>query len=67
MMAGWVLSESIIKYPNEVLLWIQNNPNLNAKIINKAIQKCRESRRLTQTQKDALLVYKRKVIKNKKI
>ncbi len=65
MMAGWVLSESIIKYPNEVLLWIQSNPTLNAKIVNKAIQKCRESRRLTQTQKDTLLVYKRKVVKHK--
>lgn len=59
MMAGWLLSECIILYKDETLSFI-NNPELNPKVINKGIQKCRESRRLTQIQKDALLPYKRK-------
>lgn len=60
MMAGWLLSEAIIKHEEETLDFIKNNPKLNPKILNKGIQKCRESKRLTQQQKDDLLIFKRK-------
>lgn len=58
MMAGWLLSECIILYPKITLEFISNT-TLNRKIVNKGIQKCRESRRLSQSEKDALLVYKK--------
>ena len=59
MMAGWLLSECIIKYQDSTLHFMKTHPELNAKIVNKGIQKCRESRRLTQETKDMLLTYKR--------
>lgn len=59
MMAGWLLSECIIKYQDETLKFIINNSNLNPRIVNKGIQKCRESRRVSQSLKDELLTYKR--------
>lgn len=64
MMAGWLLSECIILYKDETLSFI-TNLNLNPKIVNKGIQKCRESRRLTLKEKDALVHYKRE--KNHKV
>lgn len=60
MMAGWLLSECIILYKNKTLEFINNTTDLNKKILNKGIQKCRESRRLSQEEKDSLLKYKRK-------
>ncbi len=57
MMAGWLLSECIILYKDETLAFITSN-SLNKKIINKAIQKCRESNRLSKEEKDFLLSYK---------
>lgn len=57
MMAGWLLSECIILYKDETLKFIENN-KFNKKIINKGIQKCRESNRLSQEEKDYLLKYK---------
>lgn len=59
MMAGWLLSEALIKYPEKTKHFITAT-NLNPKIVNKGIQKCRESRRLTPEEKEALLTYKRK-------
>lgn len=58
MMAGWLLSECIILYPKMTLDFISTTV-LNRKIVNKGIQKCRESRRLSQAEKDALLIYKK--------
>lgn len=58
MMAGWLLSECIILYRNQTLEFISHTKDLNQKIVNKGIQKCRESRRLTQQEKDRLLSYK---------
>jgi 3-methyladenine DNA glycosylase AlkD len=58
MMAGWLLSECIILYRNQTLNYLMHSKKVNAKIVNKSIQKCRESRRLTQTEKDDLLQYK---------
>ena len=60
MMAGWLLSEAIIKYKDKTLMFLSKHPNLNKKIVNKGIQKCRESRRLSQDEKDFLLSFKRK-------
>lgn len=57
MMAGWLLSECIILYKNKTLQFIKE-ADLNPKILNKGIQKCRESRRLSQEEKDNLLSYK---------
>ncbi len=57
MMSGWLLSELIILYRDETLALLSRHA-INPKIVNKGIQKCRESRRLTQPEKDALLVYK---------
>lgn len=59
MMAGWLLSECIILHKEETLNFITNN-NLNKKIQNKGIQKCRESNRLSQEEKDFLIQYKKK-------
>jgi 3-methyladenine DNA glycosylase AlkD len=64
MMGGWLLSECIIRYKEESLLNLKRH-QLNPKIINKGIQKCRESRRLTQQEKDELLTHK--IPKTKKI
>ena len=60
MMAGWLLSECIIKYKDQTLDFLSTTKDLNKKIVNKGIQKSRESRRLTQAEKDQLLPYKRK-------
>lgn len=57
MMGGWLLSECIILHKEETLSFLRINV-VNKKIQNKAIQKCRESNRLTKEQKEELLVYK---------
>lgn len=57
MMGGWLLSECIILHQEKTLLFLDHH-SINRKIQNKAIQKCRESRRLTQELKDFLLAYK---------
>ncbi len=58
MMAGWLLSECIIQHKTPTLSFIQHK-ELNPKIVNKGIQKCRESLRLSKAEKDELLIYKR--------
>lgn len=60
MMAGWLLSECIIKYKDQTLDFLAKTATLNHKIVNKSIQKCRESRRLTVKEKDELIQYKKK-------
>ncbi|MDY0276707.1 MAG: DNA alkylation repair protein [Acholeplasma sp.] len=59
MMAGWLLSECIILYRDDTLHFLNSHDNLNKKIVNKGIQKCRESRRFTLQEKEDLLQYKR--------
>jgi 3-methyladenine DNA glycosylase AlkD len=59
MMAGWLLSECVIVYRDETLNFLSSH-NLNKKIVNKCIQKCRESRRFSIEEKEDLLKYKRK-------
>jgi 3-methyladenine DNA glycosylase AlkD len=58
MMAGWLLSECIIQHKTPTLSFVQHK-ELNPKIVNKGIQKCRESLRLSKAEKDELLIYKR--------
>jgi 3-methyladenine DNA glycosylase AlkD len=60
MMAGWLLSECIIQYREQTLEYMSYEKELNQRIVNKGIQKCRESRRMTEIEKDQLLSYKRK-------
>lgn len=62
MMAGWLLSEALILHKEATESFLSSN-ELNPKIVNKAIQKCRESNRLSKEEKDYLLKYK---MKNKK-
>lgn len=62
MMGGWLLSECIIRHETLTLAYLKST-FMNPKIVNKGIQKCRESLRLTPEKKEALLVYKRSVKK----
>lgn len=57
MMAGWLLSECVILHENETIHFISSS-SLNKKIVNKSIQKCRESNRLEKEKKDYLLQFK---------
>ncbi len=58
MMNSWLLSECFIKQREKTLVYLENN-KLNRFTINKGIQKCRESRRVSLEDKDMLLKYKR--------
>lgn len=57
MMNAWLLCECFIKQRDKTLRYIKNN-NLNKFTINKAIQKCRESYRVSKEDKEMLLEYK---------
>jgi 3-methyladenine DNA glycosylase AlkD len=57
MMAAWLLSECIIRHKQQTLNFLDNNI-LSREIANKGVQKCRDSRRLSQKEKDMLLKYK---------
>jgi 3-methyladenine DNA glycosylase AlkD len=59
MMAGWLLSECIILHQDATLNFLTTHHQLNRKVVNKGIQKCRESRRFSKEQKDFLLQFKR--------
>lgn len=58
MMAAWLLCESMIRHKEETLAFITAH-DINKKIMNKGIQKCRESRRINQKEKDELKDYKK--------
>lgn len=58
MMGAWLLCECFIKKEKETLEYYKNN-NTNKFIINKSIQKCRESRRVSVENKDLLVQYKK--------
>lgn len=59
MMAGWLLSECIIVQEKQTIQFLRKY-TLNKKIVNKGIQKCRESNRLSKDKKDWLLQFKMK-------
>ena len=60
MMNAWLLSECFIKRKERTIKYLENN-KLNKFTINKAVQKCRESRRVSKEDKDYLLKYKVKL------
>ncbi|MDO5569415.1 MAG: DNA alkylation repair protein [bacterium] len=60
MMNAWLLCECYIKQKDRTINYLKHH-KLNKFTINKAIQKCRESRRISQEEKEELLKYKNKV------
>lgn len=58
MIEAWLLSVLMVKYPLETEQYLQNN-NLSKEIINKAIQKMRDSYRISNEIKERLLKYKK--------
>jgi len=59
MMNAWLLCECFIKQRDLTLKYL-NNHKLNTFTINKAIQKCRESFRVSKEDKELLLKYKKR-------
>ena len=57
MMNAWLLCECYIKQRKRTLEYLNHN-KLNKFTINKGIQKCRESRRVSLEEKEMLLKYK---------
>lgn len=57
MMNAWLLCECFIKQRNKTLEYLKKN-KLNKFTLNKAIQKCRESYRVSLEDKEMLLKYK---------
>lgn len=57
MMNSWLLCECFIKKREKTLKYLKNN-KLNKFTINKGIQKCRESFRVSKDDKEMLLMYK---------
>lgn len=57
MMLAWLLSECFIKQREKTLEYLENN-ELTKFTLNKGIQKCRESRRVNDEDKEMLLKYK---------
>ena len=58
MAIAWIVSILYIKYPKETEKYLKNN-NLDSKTLNRAIQKIRESTRVSKKEKDYLLKYKK--------
>ena len=57
MMNSWLLCECFIKQRDKTLKYLENN-KLNKFTINKGIQKCRDSFRVSDLDKELLLKYK---------
>ena len=57
MINAWLLCECFIKHREETIIFLNNN-KLNKFTINKAIQKCRDSYRVSKEDKDMLTHYK---------
>lgn len=57
MMNSWLLAECFIKQRNKTLKYLNNN-KLNSFTLNKGIQKCIESRRISEEDKEMLKKYK---------
>lgn len=58
MANAWLISVCMAKYPEETIVFLKNN-TLNAKTHNKAIQKSRESRRVSKENKATINALKR--------
>lgn len=59
MICAWLLAECFTKQRDKTLDYLKCN-NLNDFVINKGIQKCRDSYRISAQDKEMLLLYKRK-------
>lgn len=57
MMNAWLLCECFAKQRNKTITYLEKN-KLNKFTINMGIQKCRDSRRISSTDKEMLLKYK---------
>lgn len=57
MVNAWLLCELFIKQKEKTIFYLDNN-NLNSFTLNKMIQKCRDSYRISKEDKDMLLKYK---------
>lgn len=53
MGAAWLIAEVLVKFYGEGVRYLQMSA-LDAKTLNKAVQKARESYRLTEEQKNSL-------------
>lgn len=58
MAVAWLVAELVIKNRDKTLKFLDTDP-LNAFTINKAVQKCRDSFRVTSADKQMLLKYKK--------
>ena len=58
MSIAWLISICYIKYPKETRKYLKNN-KLDNWTHNKAIQKIRESLRISREEKNELIQYKR--------
>lgn len=65
MCGAWLLSECVTKYFEITDQYLKAN-NTNDFVLNKGIQKCRDSFRISQERKDYLLKYKKAKLKNAK-
>lgn len=58
MINAWILCEMMIQHREETIKYLENN-KLNKFTINKGVQKCRDSYRVTKEDKEMLLKYKK--------
>lgn len=58
MMLAWIICECFIKYKEQTLNFLQQKNSLSKFVINKAISKCRDSKRISVEDKNMLLKYK---------
>lgn len=58
MIIAWIICEMFIKHRNRTLKYLKNH-NLNTFTINKAVQKCRDSFRVSDDDKKMLLSFRR--------
>ena len=60
MIVAWLIAEMFIKFREKTLKFLENG-KLNDFAINKAVQKCRDSYRVTKEDKEMLLKFKRTI------
>lgn len=58
MCAAWLLAECATKYYEQTIKYLENTC-ANGFVVNKGIQKCRDSYRISQEKKDELVKFKR--------
>lgn len=58
MICAWLLCECFIKHREKTLAFLKSQNTLNAFIVNKGVQKCRDSFRVSNEDKQLLLSFK---------